>query len=567
MSAVAEKLSSKVFKNNPTVELSLSKKEKRLVMAYMYVAMVSLLVGGLAGLLQVLVRSGEFELPWGISYYTILTVHGVVLALVMTTFFIIGFQNALMGKTVGFSEKQLKWAWVGYWVMLIGTVMAAVTILIGKANVLYTFYTPLKAHPAFYIGITLVVVGTWITAAINFRQFYVWKKGHPDEKSPLLAFMVVINMLMWCIATIGVATAMLVQIIPWSLGFKNTINVLLSRTLFWYFGHPLVYFWLLPAYMVWYAIIPKIIGGKIFSDTLARFSFILFLFFSIPVGLHHQLTEPGIDATWKFIQVALTFMVVIPSLMTAFSVFATFEITGRKKGHGGLFGFLKHLPWKDVRFFAPFIGMLAFIPGGAGGIINASHQMNTMVHNTIWVPGHFHLTVASAVVLTFFGIAYWLIPHLTGRKLTKSVNNLGIFQTVLWAVGMFIMSLAMHIQGLTGGPRRSAYSDYGGTAQAAEWGAYQMAQAVGGTILFIAILLMVYLYIKMMWFSPKGEEEFPIAEEEENAPLTPRWTENWKLWIAITVVLILFAYTVPIMDVIQNAPPGSQPFDWPIGNS
>src|SRR5690625_747856 len=125
MSAVAEKLSSKVFKNIPTVELSLSKKEKRLVMAYMYVAMVSLLVGGLAGLLQVLVRSGEFELPWGISYYTILTVHGVVLALVMTTFFIIGFQNALMGKTVGFSEKQLKWAWVGYWVMLIGTVMAA----------------------------------------------------------------------------------------------------------------------------------------------------------------------------------------------------------------------------------------------------------------------------------------------------------------------------------------------------------------------------------------------------------------------------------------------------------
>lgn len=566
MSTATAKLA-KVFKNNPTVELSLSKKERRLYMSYMYVAFIALFVGGLMGLLQVLVRSGEFELPWGINYYTILTVHGVVLGLVLTIFFIIGFQYALMGKTVGIPNKQLKWAWVGFWVMTIGMMMAAITILLGKANVLYTFYAPLQAHPAFYIGITLVVVGSWIAAAVNFRQFYLWKKTNPDEKSPLLAFMVVVNMLMWCIASLGVAVAMLVQFIPWSLGYTNSINILLSRTLFWYFGHPLVYFWLLPAYMAWYAIIPKIIGGKIFSDSLARFSFILFLFFSIPVGLHHQLTEPGLDSTWKFIQVVLTFMVVIPSMMTAFSMFATFEITGRKKGYGGLFGWLKHLPWKDVRFLAPFIGMLAFIPGGAGGIINASYQMNTIVHNTIWVTGHFHLTAATTVVLTFFGISYWLIPHLTGRTLTKSVNRLGIIQTALWAVGMLIMSTAMHIQGLTGAPRRSSYSDYGGTEQAVEWGAYQMAQAVGGTILFIAIVLMVYIFIKMVFLTPRGVEEFPIAEEEANAEPTPKWTENWKLWIAITLVLILFAYTVPIFDVIQNAPPGSAAFDWPIGNS
>lgn len=558
---------SKVFKNNPTMELTLSKAERRLYMAFMYVAFISLFIGGLMGLLQTLVRSGEFTLPWGIDYYQILTVHGVILGLVLTTFFIIGFQYALMGKTVGISKKQLKWGWISFWVMTIGTAMTAITILLGKASVLYTFYAPLKAHPVFYIGLALVVVGSWIAAFVNFRQFYVWKKAHPNEKSPLLAFMVVINMIMWFIATLGVAATVLVQFIPWSLGFTNTINVLLSRTLFWYFGHPLVYFWLLPAYMAWYAILPKIIGGKIFSDSLARFSFILFLFFSIPVGLHHQLTEPGLDSTWKFIQVVLTFMVVIPSLMTAFSMFATFEITGRKKGYGGLFGWLKHLPWKDVRFLAPFIGMLAFIPGGAGGIINASYQMNTIVHNTIWVTGHFHLTVATTVILTFFGISYWLIPHLTGRKLTKSVNRLGIIQTFVWAIGMLIMSSAMHIQGLLGGPRRSSFSEYGGTEQAAEWGAYQMAQAVGGSILFIAIILMVYIFIKMAFFTPKGEEEFPIAQEEVDAEPTPKWTENWKLWIAITVLLIVFAYTVPIFDVIQNAPPGSVPFDWPIGNS
>src|SRR5690625_2071588 len=275
----------------------------------------------------------------------------------------------------------------------------------------------------------MVIIGTWVTAFVNFNQVAKWKKANPGEKTPLLAFMVMINMIMWFIASLGVAVAVLVQFIPWSLGYAESINVLLSRSLFWYFGHPLVYFWLLPAYMAWYAIIPKIIGGRIFSDSLARLSFILFLFFSIPVGFHHQLTEPGIDATWKFVQVSLTFMVVIPTLMTAFSLFATFEITGRKKGFKGLFGWLKHLPWKDVRFLAPFIGMVAFIPGGAGGIINASHQMNAVIHNTIWVTGHFHLTVATTVILTFFGISYWLIPTMTGRKFTPFANKLGIIQT------------------------------------------------------------------------------------------------------------------------------------------
>nr|WP_077320576.1 b(o/a)3-type cytochrome-c oxidase subunit 1 [Virgibacillus proomii] len=543
-----------------------SNKEAKLYMSFMYVTFISLLIGGLMGFLQTLVRSGTITLPWGIDYYQVLTVHGVILALVLTTFFIIGFQFSLMGKTVGISQKQRQVAWISFWIMLIGTIITATMILLGKASVLYTFYAPLKAHPLFYIGLALVIVGTWFAGMVNFRQLYVWKKAHPGQKSPLLAFMVTINMIMWIIASLGVATSVLVQFIPWSLGYAETINVLVSRTLFWYFGHPLVYFWLLPAYMAWYAIIPKIIGGKIFSDSLARLSFILFLFFSIPVGFHHQLTEPGIDPVWKFIQVVLTFMVVVPTLMTAFSLFATFEITGRKKGHKGLFGWFKHLPWKDVRFLAPMLGMLALIPGGAGGIINASHQMNAVVHNTMWVTGHFHLTVATTVILTFFGVAYWLIPHLTGRKLTKSINKLGIIQSIIWVVGMAIMSTSMHIQGLLGGPRRSSYSEYGGTEQASEWIGYQIAQAIGGTILFIGVILMVYIFIKLTFFAPKGVEEFPVGEEEPDAQPTPKFMENWKLWICITVALILFAYTVPFIDIIQNSPPGSPPFDWPVGS-
>jgi cytochrome c oxidase subunit 1 len=539
----------------------LDRRDAKLVMANMYVVFISLLLGGLAGLLQVLVRSGKVTLPAGITYYQILTVHGVVLALVLTTFFIMGFHVAVVSKTAGaFTNLQRKLGWIGFWTMVIGTAIAAAMILLNQASVLYTFYAPLQAHVLYYLGLTLVIVGSWITGASVIISYRKWRKANPGKPSPLLTFMAVVNTVMWYVCTLGVAVEVLFQLIPWALGWVDGVNILASRTLFWYFGHPLVYFWLLPAYMAWYVVIPKVLGAKIFSDSLARMSFILFILFSIPVGFHHQLLEPGIDPAWKFLQVVLTFLVVIPSFMTAFALFATFEKHGRQIGATSLFGWLKKLPWGDARFTVPFIGMLAFIPAGAGGIVNASHQMNQVVHNTIWVTGHFHLTLATAVILTFFGISYWLVPHLTGRVLTKKMHKVAITQGILWAVGMTFMSGGMHAAGLLGAPRRSAFSEYGGAAQAADWIPYQIAQAVGGSILFISILVMLYIFINLAFFAPKGDEEFPVGEIAENAEPTPLVFENWKLWLGITALLILFAYTIPFIDIIQNAPPDSKGF-------
>ncbi|MBM7703265.1 b(o/a)3-type cytochrome-c oxidase subunit 1 [Metabacillus iocasae] len=538
-----------------------NKQDSRLAMAHIYVAIIALALGGLAGLLQVLVRTGKFELPSPITYYQVLTVHGVLLGLVLTTFFIIGFQFAALSRTLGaLSQNVLRSGWIAFWLMTIGTTITAICILLNGASVLYTFYAPLQAHPAFYIGLALVVIGSWVSGFAMFASYRSWKKEHPKQVSPLLAFMVIVNMILWLVATLGVAATVVLQLIPWSLGMVDTINVLVSRTLFWYFGHPLVYFWLLPAYMVWYVIIPKIIGGKIFSDSLARMSFILFLLFSIPVGFHHQLTEPGIAASWKYLQVVLTFLVIVPSLMTAFSLFATFELYGRSKGATGLFGWFKKLPWNDARFVVPFIGMIAFIPAGAGGMVNASHQLNQVVHNTIWVTGHFHLTLATSVVLTFFGILYWLVPHLTGRVLTKAMNKLAITQALVWAFGMAIMSGSMHSVGLLGAPRRSAFSTYGNAPQALEWIPYQYAQAVGGTILFVGIILILIIFTNLAFFAPKGTTEFPVGETDNQSEPTPLFFENWKVWLTIAVALILFAYTIPFVDMIHHAPPGSKGF-------
>ncbi|MDF2961251.1 MAG: subunit 1 of cytochrome c oxidase [Paenibacillus sp.] len=535
------------------------RRDSALVLAHILFAFLALLLGGVAGVLQGLVRGGMITLPYGIGYYQLLTAHGILMAIVFTTYFIIGFLYSGVAKTLGGHLLPVVRAlgWLGYGLMTAGTVLATILILLNKATVLYTFYAPMMASPWFYVSLVLIVIGSWMSCFGIFFQYRYWKKTHNGKLSPLFSFMAVVTMLMWFIATLGVAIEVLFQLIPWSFGWVDTVNVTLSRTLFWYFGHPLVYFWLLPAYICWYVVIPKVIGGKMFSDALARLAFILLLLFSIPVGFHHQLTEPGISSVWKFVQVVLTFMVVVPSLMTAFSLFATFEMHGRGVGARGLFGWLKKLPWSDVRFFAPFMGMLIFIPAGAGGLINASHQMNMVVHNTLWVTGHFHLTVATSVALTFFGVTYWLIPAVTGRVLTPLMHKLGIAQTVIWLVGMFFMSGSMHTVGLFGSPRRTAYTTYQDHPDAVLWMPYHVVMAIGGTILFIGVVLMIVNVI-MLLKAPKGETEYPVAEVSDAAEPTPAIFERWGVWVGVLVVLILVAYTVPVMELLNNPGTGAK---------
>lgn len=254
-------------------------------------------------------------------------------------------------------------------------------------------------------------------------------------------------------------------------------------------------------------------------------------------------------------------MVVIPSLMTAFAIVATFELAGRSRGGTGLFGWVKKLPWKDARFFVTIMGMLMFIPGGAGGVINSSFQLNQVIHNTWWVTGHFHLTFATSVVLTFFAITYWLIPVLTGRMFTKHLNRLAIVQSILWTLGMILMGVVMHFAGIAGSPRRTSYSDYGGHELGLKWMSYNQVIAVGGVILFIAIVLVLYIWIQLVFLAPKSEKvpEYPIGVINEKAAKPPKILERWSVWITVSILLAIVAYAVPFYQIFISDAPGSLP--------
>ena len=72
--------------------------------------------------------------------------------------------------------------------------------------------------------------------------------------------------------------------------------------------------------------LPKQVGGKLLSDPLTRLSFLIFLVLSLPVGMHHQFTDPGVPVAWKWVHAILAFGVFFPSVITLFSVLAALEI-------------------------------------------------------------------------------------------------------------------------------------------------------------------------------------------------------------------------------------------------
>lgn len=539
--------------------LGVNPKDAQVSLAFLSVAFIALLIGGILGLLQGLQRAGLLELPTWLNYYQVLTAHGFLLILIFSGSFTIGYIYAGVSHSFGgLLPKVRNMAWIGLSLVAIGVAMVLQTIIMGDASVMYTFYPPLAASPWFYVGLVFITIGIWLCCFGVFINYFHWRKNHRGQVTPLFAFFAMGISVLLFYGSIPVAIEVL-TLIPWAFGWKETVNVMLSRTLFWTFGHTLVNIWYLTANSAWYVAVPKIIGGKLFSDKLARVVVILLVILNLPGGFHHQIVDPAMATTVKYLHAFMSMSVAFPSLMTAFAMFYIFERVGRKNGGRGLIGWFTKLPWGDVRFLAPMIAMISFIPGGAGGIINTSNQMNQVIHNTLWVVGHFHVTVGMTAVMTFFGICYWLVPYLSGRVLTPKMNKIGVLQTIIWTVGMILMAISQHLVGLLGDPRRTAFTTYNDHPTAAAWDNYEIVMGIGAIFLLIGAIIQVYAVFHMMFVSPKGVTEFPVAEREDDEPATPLWTERWTIWVLLMLMYIGMAYAVPVVDFIVNAPPGSPP--------
>jgi cytochrome c oxidase subunit 1 len=370
-----------------------------------------------------------------------------------------------------------------------------------------------------------------------------WKREHPGKPVPLPMFAITATALLWAWAASGVIIELIGVLLPGAFGLTTQIDAGLARTLFSVTLHAIVYFWLMPAYIAFYTLVPQAAGGRLYSDTMGRLTFIMFLVFSLPVGMHHLFADPEHGAGLKFVQSFLTFFVALPTLLTVFSICASLEIAGRVRGGRGLLGWITALPWNEPMVLAVGLSLVMLGLGGFGGLINMSYAMNGMIHNTSWVTAHFHLIFGGAVVIMYFAIAYEMWPRITGKPLRS--KTLACVQLWLWFAGMMITTIPWHITGLMGQPRRVAVFDYSDPF-VASMGPLVIVSVIGGAILLASAILLIVILVRSQLGERRLEAPLRYALALNPPKTVPASLNGFALWNAVLLVLMLFAYGYPI---------------------
>ena len=529
---------------------------RRLILAHFWLAFAVFGVAIVLGAWQMFIRSPLHawisDPEW---YYRSLTAHGTIMGYVFPT--LVAMASVMRSANRLFSSRWSdgRWAWAGFGLILIGAVMAIVPVALGRATVLYTFYPPLIGNAFYYIGVVLVVVGSWIWVALMSINLRVWKRANPGKPVPLPMFANVAGSYLWAWTAVGAALELLLQLIPVALGLTSMINVGLARVFFSWTLHAIVYFWLIPTYIAYYTILPRAIGGKIYSDMMMRIAFVSFLVVSMPIGIHHTFADPQVGAGFKFVHSTFTGLVAIPTLITVFTICASVEIAGRLRGGRGLFGWLAALPWNNPVMLASAFSFVMLGFGGAGGLINMNYQLNASVHNTQWITGHFHLIYGGAIVIMYFVIAYDIWPHLTGRALA----DLGLMRTQLWLwfIGMIVTTFPWHWAGILGMPRRMAYFDYSDPALAGDAASVTIS-AFGGFILLFSGLLFLTILVRGMRAPSADAGPYRFAVPVHPPLAVPVALNSYGLWLALMIGLTVTNYGYPILQLALR-PGGAVP--------
>ncbi len=443
------------FRICPTTGLKVDRSAENLIKANAVVAVVFLLIGGLFGLSIALTRWPAVHLLPADWFYLALTAHGFDVLLAWIIFFemaVLYFASAVL---LNCRLAAPRWAWTQFGLMLVGALMANVAVLQGNSSVMFTSYPPLQASPWFYLGLILFAVGALIGCAVFFGTLVVAK----DEKTyqgsvPLVTFGAVTAAII-AVFTLASGAIILIPTYLWSIGLISNIDPLMYKLVWWGMGHSSQQINVSAHVSVWYAIGAMVLGAKPISEKVSRTAFLLYILFLQLASAHHLLVEPGVSSSWKIFNTSYAmYLAVLGSMIHGLTVPGAIEAAQRAKGFNkGLFEWLRKAPWGNPAFSGMFMSLVMFgFLGGISGVVMGTEQINLIIHNTLYVPGHFHATVVAGTTLAFMAITYLLVPLIFRRHI--SFPTIAKLQPYVFGIGIAGISLFMMGAGTLGVPRR-----------------------------------------------------------------------------------------------------------------
>jgi cytochrome c oxidase subunit 1 len=443
------------YRTCPTTGLKVDHSAEKLIKANAVAAIVFLAIGGLFGLLVALTRWPAVHFLPADLFYLALTAHGLDVLLVWIIFFemaVLYFASAILLNS---RLAGPKWAWTGFGLMLSGALITNVAVLQGQSSVMFTSYVPMMAEPPFYLGIILFAVGALIGCGVFFGTLVLAKREKTYEGSiPLVTFGALTAAII-AVFTIASGAIILIPTLLWSLGLVSHIDPLIYKTIWWAMGHSSQQINVSAHVAVWYAIAAMVFGAKPLSEKISRSAFLMYILFLQLASAHHMLVEPGISSEWKIFNTSYAmYLAVLGSMIHGMSVPGAIEAAQRSRGlTKGMFEWLRKAPWGNPAFAGMFMSLVFFgFLGGISGVVMGTEQINLIMHNTLYVPGHFHATVVAGTTLAFMAITYILVPLIFRRELM--MKKLAMWQPYVFGIGVAGISVFMMGAGTLGVSRR-----------------------------------------------------------------------------------------------------------------
>ena len=475
-------MSTTTYRTCPRSGLQFEAKAETLIIANAVAGVVFLLIGGLLAIGVVGTRWPALHWLQADTFYQVLTAHGLNMLIYWMIFFEIAILYFCSSTLLRCRIATPKIAWAAFALMVIGAVMNNISVYEGASSVMMTSYEPMMASPNFYLGLVLFAVGALIGCFVFFGTLVVAKRDKTYTGSvPLVTFGAMTAAI---IAVFTIASGAIILIPTWllSIGVINAVDPLMYRMIWWGLGHSSQQINVAAHISVWYAVAAIVFGAKPMSERVSRSAFLLYILFLQLASAHHLLADPGLSTGWKVVNTSyFMYFAVLASMLHGLTVPGAMEVAQRSKGFTkGLFEWLRKAPWVNPVFSGMFLSLVGFaVLGGITGVVMVAEQINLPVHNTIYVPGHFHATVVVGTTLTFMALTYYLIPVLFKREMIAP--KLAQWQPYLFGFSMYFFCLVMMGAGTLGVSRRHWDMAFQGAALAYEWpgAAYLMMALVG----------------------------------------------------------------------------------------
>ncbi|MBT3265330.1 MAG: cytochrome C oxidase subunit I [Acidiferrobacteraceae bacterium] len=543
------------FRTCPSTGLKIDLNAERLIKANAVVAVVFLAVGGFFGLLVALTRWPAVHLLPADWFYLALTGHGLDVLIVWIIFFEIAVLYFASAILLNSRLATPRWAWAGFAMMLVGAVMANIAVLQGNSSVMFTSYVPMKAAPHFYLGFILFAVGALIGCFVFFGTLVVARAEKTYEGSvPLVTFGATTAAII-AVFTIASGAIILIPTLLWSMGLIGDIDTLMYKTIWWAMGHSSQQINVAAHVSIWYLIAALLLGARTLSEKVSRMAFLMYILFLQLASAHHLLAEPGLSSEWKIFNTSYAmYLAVLGSMIHGMTVPGSIEAAQRARGYTrGLFEWIRKAPWGNPAFSGMFMSLVMFgFLGGISGVVMGAEQINLIMHNTLYVPGHFHATVVAGTTLTFMAVTYLLVPLIFRRELV--LKPLAKIQPYVFGIGVAGISFFMMGAGTLGVARRhwditfadATFSfDFPGTAflMLGLNGLSAILAAVGG-------LIYVVVVVGSILFGRKIGDDEAVLEVPTVAAST--YGSAKSVSIPGTVALVTVFFTVFVLYYFVN---------------